>query len=34
MAQSGASVEEAESVAASHGAQWLYVIGNAKAEGF
>jgi len=27
-------VEEAENVAASHGAQWLYAIGNAKAEGF
>jgi len=27
-------VEEAENVAASYGAQWLYVIGNPKAEGF
>jgi hypothetical protein len=27
-------VEEAEIVAASDGAQWLYVIGNRKAGGF
>jgi len=27
-------VQEAERVAASRGAQWLYVIGNPKAQGF